>query len=108
MFKSGWLLYRDHAQLSRNHVRTGCRQGVVIDVKSLHAGSYLLFCNFDFFSRKRLRMSDNKSFGNEVYRVTYEMDDLDSVPLFGAKYNFHLEGVVDCPEFLVYFPMLEK
>nr|XP_022343188.1 mRNA cap guanine-N7 methyltransferase-like [Crassostrea virginica]XP_022343189.1 mRNA cap guanine-N7 methyltransferase-like [Crassostrea virginica] len=57
---------------------------------------------------KRLRMSENKSFGNEVYRVTYEMDDLDSVPLFGAKYNFHLEGVVDCPEFLVYFPMLEK
>jgi hypothetical protein len=23
------------------------------------------------------------------------------VPLFGAKYKFHLEGVVDCPEFLV-------
>jgi len=29
-------------------------------------------------------------------------------PIFGAKYNFHLEGVVDCPEFLVYFPALEK
>lgn len=29
-------------------------------------------------------------------------------PIFGAKYNFHLEGVVDCPEFLVYFPVLEK
>lgn len=29
-------------------------------------------------------------------------------PLFGAKYNFHLEGVVDCPEFLVYFPVFEK
>jgi hypothetical protein len=23
------------------------------------------------------------------------------IPLFGAKYQFHLEGVVDCPEFLV-------
>lgn len=57
---------------------------------------------------KRLRSSENKSFGNDVYRVTYELDDLDTVPLFGAKYNFHLEGVVDCPEFLVYFPMLEK
>lgn len=59
-------------------------------------------------NRKRLRSSENKSFGNDVYRVTYELDDLDTVPLFGAKYNFHLEGVVDCPEFLVYFPMLEK
>lgn len=59
-------------------------------------------------NRKRLRSSENKSFGNDVYQVTYELDDLDTVPLFGAKYNFHLEGVVDCPEFLVYFPMLEK
>lgn len=29
-------------------------------------------------------------------------------PIFGAKYNFHLEGVVDCPEFLVNFPVFEK
>lgn len=29
-------------------------------------------------------------------------------PIFGAKYNFNLEGVVDCPEFLVYFPVLVK
>lgn len=37
------------------------------------------------------------------------MCDIDKpFPLFGAKYNFHLEGVVDCPEFLVYFPVLEK
>ncbi|XP_061166649.1 mRNA cap guanine-N7 methyltransferase-like [Saccostrea echinata] len=57
---------------------------------------------------KRLRSSEDKSFGNDVYRVTYELDDLDNVPLFCAKYNFHLEGVVDCPEFLVYFPVLEK
>ena len=31
-----------------------------------------------------------------------------NIPLFGAKYDFHLEGVVDCPEFLVHFPTLEK
>jgi len=37
------------------------------------------------------------------------MCDIDKpFPIFGAKYNFHLEGVVDCPEFLVYFPALEK
>jgi mRNA capping enzyme. len=29
-------------------------------------------------------------------------------PLFGAKYDFNLEGVVNCPEFLVYFPLLER
>ena len=28
------------------------------------------------------------------------------VPKFGVSYNFHLEGVVDCPEFLVNFDKL--
>ncbi|KAK7498088.1 hypothetical protein BaRGS_00010676, partial [Batillaria attramentaria] len=57
---------------------------------------------------RRLRDSEDNSFGNEVYRVTFEDCDKQNLPLFGAKYNFHLEGVVDCPEFLVYFPLLEK
>ncbi|ESO90795.1 hypothetical protein LOTGIDRAFT_122655, partial [Lottia gigantea] len=57
---------------------------------------------------KRLRASDDNSFGNDVYRVTFPDSDKSSFPLFGAKYDFHLEGVVDCPEFLVYFPLLEK
>lgn len=35
-------------------------------------------------------------------------DTEEPFPIFGAKYNFHLEGVVDCPEFLVYFPVLVK
>ena len=60
------------------------------------------------YSRRRLRDSPDKSFGNDVYRVTFEEKDPASMPLFGAKYDFHLEGVVDCPEFLVYFPLLEK
>ena len=29
-------------------------------------------------------------------------------PLFGAQYDFHLDGVVDCPEFLVYPPLLNQ
>ncbi|PVD21245.1 hypothetical protein C0Q70_19416 [Pomacea canaliculata] len=58
--------------------------------------------------RQRLRESTDNSFGNEVYKVTFENEDKKNFPLFGAKYNFHLEGVVDCPEFLVYFPLLEK
>ncbi|KAL4234369.1 hypothetical protein ACF0H5_006016 [Mactra antiquata] len=57
---------------------------------------------------RRLRDSDDLSFGNDVYKVTYKSDDKTNIPLFGAEYNFHLEGVVDCPEFLVFFPVLEK
>ena len=58
--------------------------------------------------RRRLRESKDLSFGNEVYRVTFESEDKQNLPLFGARYNFHLEGVVDCPEYLVFFPVLEK
>ena len=57
------------------------------------------------FSR-RLEKSEDMSFGNDVYKVTFEKKG--EYPLYGCKYEFHLEGVVDCPEFLVYFPLLEK
>jgi mRNA (guanine-N7-)-methyltransferase len=60
------------------------------------------------FYRKRLRESPDNSFGNDVYRVTFDEKDSSNMPLFGARYSFHLEGVVDCPEFLVYFPLFEK
>lgn len=59
-----------------------------------------------FFSSQRLRQAEDLSFGNDVYRITFASKD--NFPLFGCKYDFHLEGVVDCPEFLVYFPLLEK
>jgi len=54
----------------------------------------------------RIRQADGLKFGNEVYSITFP--DKSDFPLFGSKYDFHLEGVVDCPEFLVYFPLLEK
>ncbi|KAH8868573.1 mRNA cap guanine-N7 methyltransferase isoform 1 [Schistosoma japonicum] len=61
-------------------------------------------------------------FGNPVYSVTFpatsfsvrkqrnQTNDAIEVtfPLFGAKYNFFLDGVVDCPEFVVYPPLLDK
>ncbi|XP_046399015.1 mRNA cap guanine-N7 methyltransferase [Ischnura elegans] len=55
---------------------------------------------------KRLTLSDANGFGNSVYNVTFECptEPLSSIPLFGAKYYFHLEEVVSCPEFLVHFP----
>ncbi|CAL8097201.1 unnamed protein product [Calicophoron daubneyi] len=63
------------------------------------------------------------SFGNSVYSVnipstSFSIRQLDAgsddksvrpylqFPLFGARYEFHLEGAVDCPEFLVYPPLL--
>ena len=60
---------------------------------------------------KRLRKSGSNSFGNRVYSITFDETYTDpnfKIPIFGAKYDFHLEGVVDCPEFLVYFPVFEE
>lgn len=54
----------------------------------------------------RLKESDGLTFGNEVYKVTFE--NKETFPLYGCKYDFHLEGVVDCPEFMIYFPLLEE
>lgn len=56
---------------------------------------------------KRQRAAGGDSFGNDVYKISF-LCDTEKPPLFGAKYNFQLDGVVDCPEFLVYFPMLVK
>lgn len=68
----------------------------------------VLMLFFLMFYRKRLRMAEGMEFGSEVYKITFEGSDKHNLPLFGAKYHFMLEGVVDCPEFLVYFPLLKK
>jgi hypothetical protein len=60
-----------------------------------------------FLHRKR-QQTEGDSFGNEIYKVEFQCDTKPPFPLFGAKYSFHLEGVVDCPEFLVHFPTLVK
>lgn len=57
---------------------------------------------------RRLRASDDMSFGNDVYKVTFKVDSKEDLPLFGAEYDFQLEGVVNCPEFLMYFQVVEK
>ena len=63
-------------------------------------------------NRRRLnrdKNSDNRKFGNSVFSVEFPPETpLDPPPLFGAKYNFHLEEVVDCPEFLVHFGTFQK
>lgn len=61
---------------------------------------------YDLVSRWQ-KCDDNK-FGNDVYNVEFLCEDKTKPPFFGAKYNFHLDGVVDCPEFLVHLPTLCK
>lgn len=56
---------------------------------------------------KRQQAVGGTEFGNEIYRIKF-LCDTDKPPLFGAKYNFELHGVVNCPEFLVHFPLLVK
>ncbi|XP_065175208.1 mRNA cap guanine-N7 methyltransferase-like [Sycon ciliatum] len=55
----------------------------------------------------RLRQEEGYSFGNSVYRVSFDESlDKQNLPLFGCKYHFQLQGAVDVPEYLVYFPLL--
>lgn len=57
---------------------------------------------------KRSRAADSAEFGNDIYQIKLQFDTAKPPPLFGAKYDFHLEEVVDCPEFLVHFPTFVK
>ena len=63
---------------------------------------YINIINHFLIFSSRWRKADGNRFGNEIYQVEF------NCPLFGGAYNFSLEGVVDCPEFLVHFKTLEK
>ena len=58
--------------------------------------------------RSRWQKCEGNKFGNEVFSVEFQSNDKEKPPLFGARYNFQLEGVVNCPEFLVHLPTLIK
>uniref|UniRef100_A0A3P8RZN4 mRNA cap guanine-N(7) methyltransferase n=1 Tax=Amphiprion percula TaxID=161767 RepID=A0A3P8RZN4_AMPPE len=71
----------------------------------LKPGGFFIGTTPDAFELvKRLEASDSLSFGNEVFKVSFQSR---SYPLFGCQYHFSLEDVVNVPEFLVYFPLLE-
>lgn len=61
---------------------------------------------YDLMARAQKNESD--VYGNSVYKVVLDFDHTSKPELFGAKYNFYLDGVVNCPEFLVHFPTLVK
>lgn len=56
---------------------------------------------------RRQKKANSQTFGNGVYEISF-LCDTECPPLFGGKYNFQLDGVVNCPEFLVHFPLLLK
>ncbi|XP_030377606.1 mRNA cap guanine-N7 methyltransferase [Scaptodrosophila lebanonensis] len=62
---------------------------------------------YEIVRRLRAAGPDARKFGNDMYSIEFE-EEINNLPLFGAKYQFRLEGVVDCPEFLVHFPTLVK
>uniref|UniRef100_A0A3B3R3G4 mRNA cap guanine-N(7) methyltransferase n=1 Tax=Paramormyrops kingsleyae TaxID=1676925 RepID=A0A3B3R3G4_9TELE len=73
----------------------------------LRPGGFFIGTTPDAFELvKRLEASESNSFGNNVYRVTFQKKDV--YPLFGCQYDFSLEGVVNVPEFLVYFPLFQE
>ncbi|KAL0273433.1 UNVERIFIED_CONTAM: hypothetical protein PYX00_006095 [Menopon gallinae] len=51
---------------------------------------------------KRIKKSGSKLLKSKMFSI--EMYSEEPYPLFGAKYDFHLDSVVQCPEFLVHFP----
>ncbi|XP_028175636.1 mRNA cap guanine-N7 methyltransferase [Ostrinia furnacalis] len=56
----------------------------------------------------RAQKSKDLTFGNRIFNIKLLFDPKEGYPLFGAKYDFNLEGVVDCPEFLVNFELFVK
>ncbi|KAH8249003.1 hypothetical protein KR032_005035 [Drosophila birchii] len=62
---------------------------------------------YEIIRRLKAAGPDARGFGNDVYSIEFDCGT-NPLPIFGAKYQFHLEGVVDCPEFLVHFPTLVK
>lgn len=72
----------------------------------LKPGGFFIGTTPDAFELvKRLEASDSLSFGNEVFKVSFQSKGF--YPQFGCQYHFSLEDVVNVPEFLVYFPLFE-
>ncbi|KAA0186648.1 hypothetical protein HAZT_HAZT008182 [Hyalella azteca] len=71
-------------------------------------GFFLLTIPDANYIMKKLSSEKSNAFGNEVFRIEFP-DDRPEVPLlFGDRYQFFLEGAVDCPEFLVHQPTLKS
>jgi mRNA (guanine-N7-)-methyltransferase len=61
----------------------------------LRVGGYFIGTIPDAFDiMKRQRKAESDTFGNDIYQIKF-LSDPNDLPIFGAKYNFHLDGVVE-------------
>ena len=57
----------------------------------------------------RLKKSETDSFGNDIYNIKFHVDKRTALKdWFGVKFDFRLDNVVECPEFLISFDALVK
>ncbi|CAF1207095.1 unnamed protein product [Didymodactylos carnosus] len=59
----------------------------------------------------RCRNAPNQTISNDIFKIAFDKNTMDlsgDIPLFNAKYDFSLHEVVNCEEYLVYFPLLIK
>ncbi|XP_053999211.1 mRNA cap guanine-N7 methyltransferase [Hylaeus anthracinus] len=74
----------------------------------LRTGGYFIGTIPDAYDLvSRWQKCNSNKIGNDIYSIEFLCDKV-KPPLFGAKYSFHLEGVVNCPEFLVHLPTFCK
>ncbi|XP_021716491.1 mRNA cap guanine-N7 methyltransferase 1-like [Chenopodium quinoa] len=61
---------------------------------------------------KKFREAEGLQFGNSVYWIRFDEDYADkkfkATSPFGIRYKFHLEDAVDCPEWVVPFPVFKS
>ncbi|CAL4094658.1 unnamed protein product, partial [Meganyctiphanes norvegica] len=76
--------------------------------ENLKTGGYFIATMPSAYEIMKRLKENGSTFRNEVFRIQFPEDRPEDPPLFGDKYNFYLEGVVDCPEFLVHPPTLDK
>ena len=79
---------------------------------SLKEGGYFIGTTTDSNELiKRLRMSETNSFGNDLYKIKFFLDEHNNktnLPLFGLQFDFQLDNVVECPEYLINFNVLTR
>ncbi|KAI1693362.1 mRNA capping enzyme domain-containing protein [Ditylenchus destructor] len=79
---------------------------------ALRPGGYFIGAIPDASMIMQFLHKNNGHFQNEVCKISY-VDKSENFaehqpPLFGAQLNFELDEVVNCPEYLAYFPLLVR
>lgn len=79
---------------------------------SLKDGGYFVGTTVDALQViSRARHLKTNEIKNDLYRIRLPPEILDPKwrpPLFGFRYDFQLHECVDCPEFMVYFPVVMR